>query len=130
MVGIGVAGGCGSGAGYDPFQRAAFQRQALAAIYQVTNSGTGFGGRALLHLRTSMRDKGRAAAAGAVTLSSLHSPSSLRALRRRVLALLWKLDRDFARASRLTVDAALRTDALDMQRLGALRSVVMAMPVY
>jgi hypothetical protein len=130
LFAIALAGGCGGGAGNSPVALAAFQRRALLAISQVTNAGTGYRGHAVLHLRMGMRAKGKAAAAGAVTLSRLRPPGSARSLNDRIVAVLWKLRRDFARAGRLSVAAALGTDAADVQRLVSLRSAVSAVPPY
>jgi hypothetical protein len=44
--------------------------------------------------------------------------------------MLWKLNRDFARAQRRSVGAALDTDGADVKRLISLRSAVNAVPSY
>ncbi len=127
---IALVSGCGGGAGNSPLAIAAFRHRALAAIYDVTNAGIGFRGHALLHLRQGMLDKERVAAAGAMTLSRQRPPSFARSVNGRVVAMLWKLYRDFARAQKRSVEAALGTDAGDVQGLVRLRSAVSAVPSY
>jgi hypothetical protein len=130
VLAVALAAGCGSGAGNGPFAMAAFQRRALAAIAQVTNAGIGYSGHAVLRLRMGMRAKRKAAAAGAVTLSRTRPPRLVRLLNGRIVAMLRKLDRDFARAQRRSVGAALDTDGADVQQLISLRSAVNSVPSY
>jgi hypothetical protein len=130
LVAVAFASGCGSGAGNGPSALAAFQRRALTAISRVTNAGTGYRGHALFHLRMGMRAKGNAAAVGAAALSRVRPSSSARSVNGRIVAMLRRLHRDFARAATGSVGAALRTDAADVQRLITLRPAVNAVPSY
>jgi hypothetical protein len=129
-VAVAILGGCGGGAEDSPRALGVFQRRALAAIHQVTNAGIGFRGRAMFHLRAGMRDKGRAAAAGAATLSRVQAPRAVGSLRDRIVAVLRKLHRDFTGAGKRRVEDALAIDAADTQRLDGLRSAVVAVPSY
>ncbi len=130
MLALAITSGCGSGADNGPFALAAFQRRALAAIARVTNAGIGYSGHAVLRLRMGMVAKRKAAAEGAVALARARPPRSARPLNGRIVAMLWKLDHDFARAQRRSLSAALDTDGADVQRLISLRSAVDAVPSY
>jgi hypothetical protein len=129
-VGLGAAGGCGGAAGDGPRSLAAFQRRALTAISNVTQSGIGFRGHAMLHLRYGMRAKERAAAAGAATLASARAPTSVRQVNARLVGALRTLHRDFVRAASLSLPAALATDDRDVARLVMMRSAVQASSAY
>ncbi len=84
----------------------------------------------MLRLRYGMRAKGRAAEAGAVTLSRDRAPSSVRGLNARVVTALWRLHSDFDRAAKRGVAPALSTDGADVQRLVGLRAVVQSSSAY
>ena len=129
-IGVGLAGGCASGAGDGPGALAAFQRRALGVISNVTQSGIGFSGRSMLHLRYGMRAKERAAAAGALVLATVRPPTSVRRVNARILVALRKLHRDFVRAAKLSVRSALATDGADVERLISLRPVVQSASAY
>jgi hypothetical protein len=129
-AGIGLASGCASGSGDGPRELAAFQLRALTAISNVTQAGIGYSGHAMLRLRYGMSEKAQAAEAGAVGLGRDRAPRSVRSLNARLVTVLSRLHRDFVRATRLGVRAALVTDAADVQRLIGLRSVVQSSSAY